>query len=191
MWLARAERWPDRAPGCIEASAWGIEARGARAAHGAGASDSRRTDASEYRAVVHDAGLTAEGSFLAIEYVEGRQIDDYCRERQLDLKSRLRLFAQVARGVAYAHTKLVVHRDLKPANILVTSDGQVRLLDFGIAKLLDEGEAEGAQLTEFAGRALTPAYASPEQILGDPLTIASDVYSLGVILYELLAGRRP
>jgi len=141
---------------------------------------------------LYDAGLTAEGRpFLAIEYVEGRQIDDYCRERQLDLKSRLRLFAQVARGVAYAHTKLVVHRDLKPANILVTSDGQVRLLDFGIAKLLDEGEAEGAQLTEFAGRALTPAYASPEQILGDPLTIASDVYSLGVILYELLAGRRP
>ena len=141
---------------------------------------------------LYDAGLTAEGRpFLAIEYVEGRQIDDYCRERQLDLKSRLRLFAQVARGVAYAHTKLVVHRDLKPANILVTSDGQVRLLDFGIAKLLDEGEAEGAQLTEFAGRALTPAYASPEQILGDPLTIASDVYSLGVILYELLAGQRP
>ena len=140
---------------------------------------------------LYDAGLTAEGRpFLAIEYVEGCQIDEYCRERQLDVKSRLRLFAQVARGVAYAHTKLVVHRDLKPANILVTSDGQVRLLDFGIAKLLDES-AEGAQLTEFAGRALTPAYASPEQILGEPLTIASDVYSLGVILYELLAGQRP
>jgi serine/threonine-protein kinase len=141
---------------------------------------------------LYDAGLTPEGRpFLALEYIEGRQIDGYCRERQLDLKSRLRLFAQVAHGVAHAHAKLVVHRDLKPANVLVTSDGQVRLLDFGIAKLLDEGEAKETQLTELAGRALTPAYASPEQILGDPPTIASDVYSLGVILYELLTGQRP
>ena len=110
---------------------------------------------------------------------------------RLDLNARLRLFAQVANAVAYAHAKLIVHRDLKPANILVTADGQVRLLDFGIAKLLEEGQAKETRLTELSGRALTPDYASPEQILGEPLTIASDVYSLGVILYELLCGRRP
>ena len=115
----------------------------------------------------------------------------YCRERHLDVRSRLRLFAQVANAVAYAHGKLVVHRDLKPANILVNAEGQVRLLDFGIAKLLDDGQARETRFTEASGRALTPDYASPEQILGEPLTIASDVYSLGVILYELLSGVRP
>jgi eukaryotic-like serine/threonine-protein kinase len=141
---------------------------------------------------LYDAGLTVDGQpYLAIEYVEGRPIDEHCRDRQLDLKSRLKLFVQVANAVAYAHGNLVVHRDLKPANILVTADGQVRLLDFGIAKLLQEGQAKGTQLTELSGRALTPDYASPEQILGAPLTIASDVYSLGVILYELLSGTRP
>lgn len=141
---------------------------------------------------LYDAGATAEGQpYLAIEYVEGVQIDEYCREQQLDVKSRLRLFAQVAHAVAYAHGKLVVHRDLKPANILVTRERQVRLLDFGIAKLLEEGQAKETRLTAFSGRALTPDYASPEQIVGEPLTIASDVYSLGVILYELLSGRRP
>lgn len=141
---------------------------------------------------LYDAGLTAQGQpFLAIEYVEGQPIDAYCRERQLDLKARLRLFLQVAQGVAYAHAKLVVHRDLKPANILVTGDGQVRLLDFGIAKLMEEGQAQDVELTEFSSRALTPAYASPEQILGKPVAVASDVYSLGVILYELVCGQRP
>ena len=141
---------------------------------------------------LYDAGLTAEGQpFLAIEYVEGRPIDEYCRDQQFDLRSLLQLFVQVANAVAYAHAKLVVHRDLKPANILVTADGQVRLLDFGIAKLLEEGQAKETRLTELSGRALTPDYASPEQILGEPLTIASDVYSLGVILYELLCGKRP
>jgi len=141
---------------------------------------------------LYDAGLTAGGQpFLAIEYVEGRPIDEYCREQPVDLKSRLRLFAQVANAVAYAHSKLVVHRDLKPANILVTAEAQVRLLDFGIAKLMEEGQAKETRLTALSGRALTPDYASPEQILGEPLTIASDVYSLGVILYELLSGQRP
>jgi eukaryotic-like serine/threonine-protein kinase len=101
------------------------------------------------------------------------------------------LFAQVANAVAYAHGKLIIHRDLKPANIFVTVEGEIRLLDFGIAKLLDEGEAKETKLTRLSGRALTPDYASPEQILGEPLTIASDVYSLGVILYELLSGTRP
>jgi serine/threonine-protein kinase len=141
---------------------------------------------------LYDAGLTAEGRpFLAIEYVDGRRVDEYCRERQLDTDSRVRLFAEIANAVGYAHAKLVVHRDLKPANILVTSDGQARLLDFGIAKLLDPQVDHASTLTELAGRALTPDYASPEQIRGEPLTIASDVYSLGVILYELLCGARP
>lgn len=147
-------------------------------------------------ACLYDAGLAADGQpYLALEYVEGRPIDAYCRawsvDRQPDVKSRLQLFAQVADAVAYAHAKLVVHRDLKPANILVTAAGQVRLLDFGIAKLLEDGQAQQTQLTGLCGRALTPDYASPEQILGEPLTIASDVYSLGVILYELLSGTRP
>jgi tetratricopeptide (TPR) repeat protein len=141
---------------------------------------------------LYDAGITAGGQpFLALEYVEGRQIDEYCRHEQVNLNARLRLFAQVANAVAYAHAKLIVHRDLKPANILVTADGQVRLLDFGIAKLLQEGPAKDAARTDVADRALTPDYASPEQILGEPLTIASDVYSLGVILFELLCGKRP
>ena len=141
---------------------------------------------------LYDAGITADGQpFLALEYVEGHQIDEYCHHEQVDLNTLLRLFAQVANAVAYAHAKLIVHRDLKPANILVTADGQVRLLDFGIAKLLQEGQAKDPGLTELSGRVLTPDYASPEQILGEPLTIASDIYSLGVILYELLCGKRP
>jgi eukaryotic-like serine/threonine-protein kinase len=141
---------------------------------------------------LYDAGVTAEGRpFLALEFVDGVRIDEYCRVRALDLKGRLGLFEQAARAVIYAHGKLTLHRDLKPANILVTDEGQVKLLDFGIAKLLADGEAKGTQLTELSGRALTPDYASPEQILGLPLTIASDVYSLGVLLYELLTGARP
>ncbi len=139
---------------------------------------------------LYDAGVTAAGQpYLAIEYIEGRRIDEY--SRALDVRQRLELFAQAAQAVAYAHGKLVVHRDLKPANILVTEDGQVHLLDFGIAKLLEDGETRATRFTEIAGHALTPDYASPEQILGEPLTIASDVYSLGVILYELLCDQRP
>src|SRR6185436_14101596 len=147
-------------------------------------------------AKLFDAGLTAEGQpYLALEYVEGVPIDQYVRgagdAAALPLEQRLRLFLQVAHAVAYAHGKLVVHRDLKPANILVTANGGVRLLDFGIAKLLDDGEARATQLTRLSGGAFTPEYASPEQILGEPLTVASDVYSLGVVLYELLTGTRP
>ena len=137
------------------------------------------------------ASLAGGQPYLAIEYVEGHRIDVYCREQHLDVEARLRLFAQVAGAVAYAHGKLAVHRDLKPANILVSAGGQVRLLDFGIAKLLDDGQAKETRFTELSGRALTPDYASPEQIAGEPLTVASDVYSLGVVLYELLAGQRP
>jgi serine/threonine-protein kinase len=140
---------------------------------------------------LYDAGVTDAGQpYLAIEYVEGERIDVYCRGHGVELESKLRLFTQVVRAVAYAHEKLVVHRDLKPANILVTQDGYVRLLDFGIAKLLDDGAAH-QDITEMSGRALTPDYASPELIRGEPIGVASDVYSLGVLLYELLSGARP
>jgi serine/threonine-protein kinase len=141
-------------------------------------------------ATLYDAGMAADGQpFLALEYVEGEPIDAYCREHALTLRARLELFLQVAYAVAHAHTRLIVHRDLKPTNILVTAGGEVRLLDFGIAKILEEAADTG--LTEQAGRAMTPDYAAPEQILGESLTVAADIYSLGVILYELLAGCRP
>src|SRR5262245_22319683 len=141
---------------------------------------------------LYDAGLTAGGRpYLALEYVEGRTIDAYCASERHDVRARLRLFLQVIDAVAYAHARLVVHRDIKPSNVLVTHDGQVRLLDFGIAKLLDDGSDRDTRLTELSGRPHTPEYASPEQISGEPLGIATDVYSLGVVLYELLTGTRP
>ena len=142
---------------------------------------------------LYDAGISADGlPYLAMEYVDGRPITERCDALRLDVDSRLRLFAQVLDAVQYAHANLVIHRDLKPSNILVTADGQVRLLDFGIAKLLaDDETARETHLTRISGRALTPDYASPEQVLGKPLSIATDLYSLGVVLYELLAGKRP
>ncbi|WP_372524913.1 serine/threonine-protein kinase [Piscinibacter sp.] len=141
-----------------------------------------------------DAGVTKEGqAWLALEYVEGQQISDFCDAQRLTLRERVKLFRQVLLAVQHAHANLVIHRDLKPANILVTPQGEVRLLDFGIAKLL---EAEGGampetELTREAGRSLTPRYASPEQLTGQPLTTACDVYSLGVVFYELICGERP
>jgi serine/threonine-protein kinase len=141
---------------------------------------------------LYDAGTDARGRpYLALEYVEGQAIDAYCRERALGVEARLQLLLQVAQAVAFAHSRLVIHRDLKPSNILVTGDGQVRLLDFGIAKLMEGKLAQETQLTRVAGRALTPDYASPEQIRGEPIGTASDVYSLGVVAYELLAGAKP
>ena len=145
---------------------------------------------------LYDAGQGSNGRpYLALEYIEGQPIDEYCRSAdgssRLDIASRVRLFLQVARAVAHAHGKLILHRDLKPNNVLVTADGTARLLDFGIAKLLAEGEARETRLTQFGGRALSPDYASPEQIRGEPLSVASDIYSLGVMLYELLAGAPP
>ena len=141
---------------------------------------------------LYDAGVDVRGRpYLAMEYVEGKAIDVYCRERALPLRERIELLLQVAAAVAHAHARLVVHRDLKPGNILVTADSQVQLLDFGIAKLMEGGRTEETFLTELSGRALTPDYASPEQIRGEPLGTASDVYSLGAVAYELLAGELP
>lgn len=137
-----------------------------------------------------DGGTDEKGfPFLVMEYVEGEPIDAYCHDHGLNLRQRLRLFCQVCRAVHHAHQNLVVHRDLKPSNILVTAEGQVRLLDFGIAKLLAGDEDH--QLTAEGQAPMTPAYASPEQMLGEPVTTASDVYSLGVLLYGLLTESKP
>jgi serine/threonine protein kinase/type II secretory pathway pseudopilin PulG len=139
-------------------------------------------------------GGTTDGQlpYLVMEYVDGQPITTYCDRHGLDIASRLRLFIDVCRAVNSAHQNLVIHRDIKPGNILVTAAGQVKLLDFGIAKLLNSaigGMALPHTRTTF--RVMTPDYASPEQVRGDPLTTGSDVYALGVVLYELLAGRRP
>jgi tetratricopeptide (TPR) repeat protein len=140
-----------------------------------------------------DGGMTERGEpYLVMEYVEGMPLTTYCDERRLDVAGRLGLFRQVCDAVQYAHRNLVVHRDLKPGNILVTAEGAVKLLDFGVSKLLhaEEPDTEGT-VTQLGGRFLTPAYASPEQLRGEPVSTSSDVYSLGVILYELLCGQRP
>jgi serine/threonine-protein kinase len=140
----------------------------------------------------YDAGVDGLGRpFMAMEYVEGQAIDVYCRERRLSIRERLSLVLDVSKAVAYAHSKLVVHRDLKPANMLVTATGSVRLLDFGIAKLIEGDTFQVSNETQFAGRLLTPDYASPEQIRGETIGTAADIYSLAVVTYELLTGSRP
>ena len=139
-----------------------------------------------------DAGYSQDGQpYLALEFIAGAPLTIYCDEHRLGIRARLELFRQVVVAVQYAHARGVIHRDLKPSNILVTGDGQAHLLDFGVAKLLTEGEAVETQLTQLGGRALTPDYAAPEQIIGASITTAADVYALGVMLYELLTGERP
>jgi serine/threonine protein kinase/tetratricopeptide (TPR) repeat protein len=141
---------------------------------------------------LYDAGSTGEGRpYIALEYVEGVPIDVFAAEHSLSVRARVELFRQVTEAVDFAHRRLIVHRDLKPSNILVTGDGEVRLLDFGAAKLLYDGGAQPSSLTREVGRAMSPDYASPEQIRGDQITVGSDVYSLGVVLFELLTGQRP
>src|SRR5688500_12826750 len=141
---------------------------------------------------LYDAGTTPEGRpWLAMERIDGEPIDDHCTRLQLDVRARLQLFLQVADAVAHAHARLIVHRDLKPNNILVTPQGDVKLFDFGVAKLLEDEPLPAANLTQQIGRAVTPDYASPEQVSGRVVTVATDVYSLGVVLYELLTGERP
>jgi len=141
-----------------------------------------------------DAGVTPGGQpYLVLDYVEGEAINRWCEQRALDVRARVRLFLDVLAAVAHAHAKLILHRDLKPSNILVTHEGQVKLVDFGIAKLLDDG-SEGTpivELTQVGGAAFTPEYAAPEQVQGGDLTSATDVYALGVLLYVLLTGRHP
>jgi hypothetical protein len=144
-----------------------------------------------YIARLIDGGTTPDGRpFFVMEYVQGQPIDVYCREHGLNLDSRLRLFLRVCEAVSYAHRSLVVHRDLKPGNIFVSGEGIPKLLDFGVAKLLDPGSDPGLTATSAVMGPLTPEYASPEQIRGLPITTAADVYALGAILFELLTGVR-
>lgn len=144
-------------------------------------------------AAFYDAGLADDGRpYLALEAVQGLPITRWAREQRLGLAPRLDLMAQVMAAVEHAHGKFIAHRDLKPANVLVGADGQARLLDFGIAKLLDAADDDGAEpLTRAGQRPATPGYAAPEQLAGGPITVATDVYALGAMLFELLAGRPP
>src|SRR5436190_5900035 len=139
-----------------------------------------------------DGGTTEDGlPYFVMEYIEGIPIDKYCDAQGLSLSERLKLFREVCAAVIYAHRHTVIHRDVKPSNILVTNDGMPKLLDFGIAKILQLGDGAEPLMTVAGMRPMTPEYASPEQVRGEPVTTASDVYSLGVVLYELLTGTSP
>ena len=141
---------------------------------------------------LYDAGVSAAGQpFLVLELVDGLRIDRFADAHRLPVRARLELFLQVADAVAFAHSNLVVHRDLKPSNILVDGAGRAKLLDFGIATLVDQASGVAVGRTVTAARALTPEYAAPEQLEGGVITTATDVYALGVLLYELLTGTHP
>ena len=171
--------------------------------HGAGGEEARQRFVQERQILARlqhpsiaqllDGGVTEDGvPFIVMEKVDGAPVTDDCARRRLGIEERLRVFLEICDAVQYAHRNLVVHRDLKPSNILVDSAGRVKLLDFGIAKILAEAEAEeGAPPPRTLLRALTPEYAAPEQVRGETVTTATDVYTLGVLLYELLAGQRP
>jgi len=142
-----------------------------------------------------DAGVAQDGGppYLVLEYIDGLPIDRYCEQHALDVSARVTLFLDVLAAVAHAHNRLILHRDLKPSNILVNQAGEVKLLDFGIAKLLGDATqpAAATELTQQAGRAFTLQYAAPEQVQGGDVTTATDVYALGVLLYLLLSGQHP
>ena len=141
---------------------------------------------------LYDAGVDDRGRpYLALEHIDGQPIDAWCEAQTLGVRDCLRLFVQGARAAAYAHGRLVGHRDLKPSNVLVTPDRQAHLLDFGIAKLLTEAAGPETGLTQQQGRVLTPHDASPEQVVGEAITVQSDVCSLGVLLDELLTNSLP
>src|SRR5439155_20899528 len=141
---------------------------------------------------LYGAGITDGGlPYFVMEYVDGRRLDDFCRQEQLSVQARLALFRKICAALTYAHQKRITRRDIKPLNSRITPDGEPKLLDFGIAKLLDpETSIAGEQTMTFAA-VMTPENASPEQVRGENMTTASDVYSLGVVLYALLTGQRP
>src|ERR1044072_2388840 len=141
---------------------------------------------------LYGAEVTTSGlAYFVMEYVDGRRLDQYCREQELSIADRLAIFRKICAAITYAHQNLIVHRDIKPANIRVTADGEPKLLDFGIAKLVDPQVQVADEPTMTVQGVMTPEYASPEQVMGEEVTTASDIYSLGVVLSELLTGQRP